>query len=50
MNKGGKITGDRVSSQLVYRVLAENAGEDIAAHDLRRTFVKLAHKGGAPVE
>lgn len=50
MNKGGKITGDRVSSQLVYRVLAENAGEDIAAHDLRRTFAKLAHKGGAPVE
>ena len=50
MNKGGKVTGDKVSSQLVYRVVAEYAGEDIAAHDLRRTFAKLAHKGGAPVD
>lgn len=50
VNKGGKVTGDKVSTQLVYRVVGEYAGEDIAAHDLRRTFAKLAHKGGSPIE
>ena len=54
MNKGGKITGDHATSQLVYRVVDEYARElgykDLAAHDLRRTFAKLAHKGGAGVD
>ena len=54
MNKGGKITGDQVTSQLIYRVVNEYAKplgyKDLAAHDLRRTFAKLAHKGGAPIE
>ena len=54
MNKGGNITGERVTSQLIYRVVnqyAEALGfENLAAHDLRRTFAKLAHKGGAGVD
>ena len=54
LNKGGKITGDHVTSQLVYRVVDEYASKlgysNLAAHDLRRTFAKLAHKGGAGVD
>ena len=50
MNKGGRVTGDKVTPQLVFRVVAEYAGEDVSAHDLRHTFAKLAHKGGAPVD
>jgi site-specific recombinase XerD len=29
---------------------AERLGLGVAAHDLRRTFAKLAHKGGAGLE
>ena len=50
MHKGGRVTGDKVTPQLVFRVVAEYAGEDVSAHDLRRTFAKLAHKGGSPVD
>ena len=43
-----------MTSQLVYRVVDEYAGElgysNLAAHDLRRAFTKLAHKGGAGVD
>lgn len=43
LNKGGKITGERVSSQLVYRVVSGRAGEAglevLAPHDLRRTVI-----------
>lgn len=53
INKGGRITGERVSTQLIYRVVLEHAaaaGLEVAAHDLRRTFAKLAHKGGAALD
>lgn len=53
INKSGRITGERVSTQLVYRVVTEHAaaaGVNVAAHDLRRTFAKLAHKGGAALD
>ncbi len=43
-----------ISSQAVWRVVEEYAGglglEHIAPHDLRRTYAKLAHKGGAAIE
>ena len=43
-----------MTAQLVYRVVDEYASEvgydDLVAHDLRRTFAKLAHKGGAGVD
>jgi integrase len=54
LDRGDHLAGgDRVTAQLVYRVVAEYAsrmGFDVAAHDLRRTFAKLAHKGGAGVD
>lgn len=43
-----------VSSQAVWRVVEDYAeptlGFKIAPHDLRRTYAKLAHKGGAAIE
>jgi len=42
-----------MTPQAVYNVVATYAtrtGLGVAAHDLRRTFAKLAHKGGAALE
>jgi len=43
-----------ISSQAVWRVVEDYApralGFKIAPHDLRRTYAKLAHKGGAAIE
>lgn len=53
LDRGGHLAGGKVTAQLVYRVVAEYASKtnlDAAAHDLRRTFAKLAHKGGAGVD
>jgi len=53
INKGGNIDGDAITPQAVYNVVDEWSavcGLDVAAHDLRRTFAKLAHKGGAALE
>ena len=54
INKGGNLIGDRTTPQAIYRAVdtyAKKLGYDnLAAHDLRRTFAKLAHKGGSPVE
>lgn len=54
IHKGGHLTGDRMSAQAVadvVRAYAAQLGLDrLAAHDLRRTFAKLAHKGGSGVD
>ena len=53
VNKGGRVAGRALSPQAIYQVVetyGAAAGVDAAAHDLRRTFAKLAHKGGAPLE
>lgn len=53
INKGGKVYGERITPQALRDLVvdyAENLGLSIAPHDLRRTFAKLAHKGGAPLE
>jgi integrase len=54
VHKGGYVNGDRMSAQAiadVVREYAEKCGFDgLAAHDLRRTFAKLAHKGGAKLD
>jgi len=54
VHKGGYVSGDRMSAQAVADVVreyAEKCGfEGLAAHDLRRTFAKLAHKGGAKLD
>jgi site-specific recombinase XerD len=45
--------GEGLTAQAVYLVVrgyAEQLGIDVAPHDLRRTFAKLAHRGRSPVE
>jgi integrase len=42
-----------MSAQAIFNVVTAYAGEvgvTAAPHDLRRTFAKLAHKGGSPVD
>jgi len=53
VNKGDRIVGDRMTAQSVFEVVAKygrRIGVEIAPHDLRRTFAKLAHQGHAPLE
>lgn len=54
INKGGRIAGERMTAQAIYNVVLEYAeGIDrarVAPHDLRRTFAKLAHKGGSALD
>jgi len=54
MQKGDKLNGgNALSSQAVYDLVSKYGdaiGENLAAHDLRRTFAQLAHKGGAALE
>jgi integrase len=51
VNKGGRIVGAGMTAQSVFEIVeryGEKIGmENIAPHDLRRTFAKLAHKGHA---
>jgi site-specific recombinase XerD len=54
VNKGDNLMGESITPQAIrdivtgYAVKLENQG--IAPHDLRRTFAKLAHKGGSPID
>ena len=54
VNKGDRVVGRGVTAQAVYNTIVGYAGElekkGVAPHDLRRTFAKLAHKGGAPID
>jgi site-specific recombinase XerD len=54
INKGGRITGERMTEQAIYNVVLHCADKlsigKIAPHDLRRTFAKLAHKGGSGLD
>ena len=53
VNKGGSLSGDSITPQAIRNVVAaygETLGHDIAPHDLRRTFAKLARAGGADLE
>ncbi len=54
INKSGHITRQCVTEQAIYNVVAEHTQalglDDIAPHDLRRTFAKLAHKGGSGLD
>jgi integrase/recombinase XerD len=54
LNKGGRIASDQMSEQAIYNLVVEYAlllglGK-LAPHDLRRTFAKLAHKGGSGLD
>ena len=54
VNKGDNIMGDSLTPKAIYNVVKIYAEKleklGIAPHDLRRTFAKLAHKGGAPID
>jgi site-specific recombinase XerD len=54
VNKGDRVVGDGITAQAIYNTIVGYAEElkkkGVAPHDLRRTFAKLAHKGGAPID
>jgi integrase len=53
VNRGGRVHGDVMTPEAVFKIvrsMAAKIGVSIAPHDLRRTFAKLAHRGGAPIE
>ena len=53
VNKGGRIIGAGMTAQSIFEVVEKygcRLGLEIAPHDLRRSFAKLAHKGHAPLE
>jgi integrase len=54
INKGDRVVGDGITPQAIYHIIVGYAGalekKGVAPHDLRRTFAKLAHKGGAAID
>lgn len=54
VNKGDRVVGRGITPQAIYNIIVGYAGElkrqGVAPHDLRRTFAKLAHKGGAAID
>lgn len=54
VNKGDRMIGDGITPQAIYNIIVRYADElknkGVAPHDLRRTFAKLAHKGGAAID
>jgi len=54
VNKGDRVVGDGITPQAIYNIIVGYAWElekkGVAPHDLRRTFAKLAHKGGAAID
>jgi site-specific recombinase XerD len=54
MNKGGRVIGKSMTArsicEIVHRAGADIGAPNLAPHDLRRTFAKLAHKGKAALE
>lgn len=53
MRRGDNITDQGMTAQAIYNMAKDYAGRigvNLAPHDLRRTFAKLAHKGSSPLE
>ena len=54
ITKGGRVTGESMTARGVFEVVKEFGCKigtpNLAPHDLRRTFAKLAHKGRAALE
>lgn len=54
VNKGDRVSGSGITPQAIYNIIVGYADElkkkGVAPHDLRRTFAKLAHKGGAAID
>jgi site-specific recombinase XerD len=53
IRRGGHVQNRSMTAQAIFNLVTEYAGmvgAKVAPHDLRRTFAKLAHKGGSPVD
>jgi site-specific recombinase XerD len=54
VNKGDKLMGGQITPQAIRDIVVAYAErletKGIAPHDLRRTFAKLAHQGGSPID
>ena len=54
INKGRRLSAERLTEQAVYNLVTLYAASlsiaNLAPHDLRRTFAKLAHKGGSGLD
>jgi site-specific recombinase XerD len=54
VNKGDRVVGGGITPQAIYNIIVgygeELKKKGVAPHDLRRTFAKLAHKGGAAID
>src|SRR5918998_1786455 len=54
VNKGDRVVGEGITPQAIYNIIVGYAEElekkGVAPHDLRRTFAKLAHRGGAAID
>ena len=54
VNKGDRVVGSGITPQAIYNIIVGYAEElknkGVAPHDLRRTFAKLAHKGGSAID
>jgi site-specific recombinase XerD len=53
INKLGCVHGGGISAQTVYAIITGygvDIGVDVAPHDLRRSFARLAHSGKSPLE
>jgi len=54
VHKGGYLTHESLTPQAIRDIVKgygmQIGAADLAAHDLRRTFAKLSHKGGAGVD
>jgi integrase len=54
VNKGDNLAGESMTAQSIFETVKKYAAAigvgNIAPHDLRRTFAKLAHKGRAALE
>ena len=53
IKKSDALSGEGLSPQAIYGILRTcgyRAGMNVSPHDLRRTFARAAHEGGAPIE
>jgi integrase len=50
VNKGGRLAGEGMTPQAIRNTVSAYTGGELAPHDLRRTYAKLAHKGGAGLD
>ena len=54
INRGGRLTHDSLADKCIWSILRKYAPTlglaQIAPHDLRRSYAKLAHQGRAPIE